>query len=462
MRVAYLLGDMAAIVAAGGIVSVAVDLVSGAALGWPSLLEAKMFGVLSLALLGVAVFRGTYAAIPPRPVRLFPVWVRGAVAVSASHIAALGLFHIGTMTHYVALALITCTAIIFASFNRAMCRVLFGHSSWWGTRVIVVGQGSSTQEKFASIEREPQWGIRPVGMVEDRAAADDISDPSGVRDLLQRIDLAADYTAARIALLDAQTLDEQCLCDLLSQSGGRISHWIVMPSLVRFPSIWLEPCEVDRRTAFAVTNRLGLLRPLVTKRMLDLVVTSLAGLLVLPLIVTIAALIRFSSPGPVLYSQERIGRYGRRFKAWKFRTMHMHADAILERYLATSPELAAEWRSHHKLKRDPRVTAVGRFLRPISLDELPQLWNVLKGEMSLVGPRPIVAGEIDKYADCYEQYVKVRPGITGLWQVSGRNDTTYAERVDLDAYYVRNWSVWFDLYILACTVKVVLLGEGAY
>ena len=132
------------------------------------------------------------------------------------------------------------------------------------------------------------------------------------------------------------------------------------------------------------------------------------------------------------------------------------------RYLDEHPELAAEWQAKHKLRHDPRITWIGHWLRVTSLDELPQVWNVLMGDMSLVGPRPIVAAEIDKYADRYEHYIKVLPGITGLWQVSGRNNTTYDERVDLDTYYVQNWSLWLDVYILACTVKVVLLSEGAY
>jgi Undecaprenyl-phosphate galactose phosphotransferase WbaP len=198
------------------------------------------------------------------------------------------------------------------------------------------------------------------------------------------------------------------------------------------------------------------------KRALDLSVAITLGLAVLPLVGVIVALIRLTSTGPIFYGQERVGRFGRRFKAWKFRTMLPNADAVLARYLDEHPELAAEWKANHKLRSDPRVTWVGRWLRSTSLDELPQVWNVLVGDMSLVGPRPIVAAEIEKYAESYEQYVQVLPGITGLWQVSGRNNTTYEERVALDVYYVQNWSVWLDIYILACTAKVVVLCEGAY
>jgi lipopolysaccharide/colanic/teichoic acid biosynthesis glycosyltransferase len=137
-------------------------------------------------------------------------------------------------------------------------------------------------------------------------------------------------------------------------------------------------------------------------------------------------------------------------------------DQMLQRCLAESPALRKEWEQAHKLRNDPRVIRVGHFLRRSSFDELPQLWNVLRGEMSLVGPRPIVDDEIRRYGEHFDLYKAVRPGITGLWQVSGRNDTTYAERTNLDRYYVRNWSVWLDLYILARTVRAMLLGRGAY
>jgi lipopolysaccharide/colanic/teichoic acid biosynthesis glycosyltransferase len=147
---------------------------------------------------------------------------------------------------------------------------------------------------------------------------------------------------------------------------------------------------------------------------------------------------------------------------WKFRTMVMNADTILADCLQHDEKLQAEWTATHKLKDDPRVTRVGRFLRKTSLDELPQLLNVVHNEMSLVGPRPIVDDEIQHYATSYRMYTQVRPGLTGLWQVSGRSDTSYAYRVSLDEYYVRHWSIWMDLYILARTLWVVAKGSGAY
>ena len=157
-----------------------------------------------------------------------------------------------------------------------------------------------------------------------------------------------------------------------------------------------------------------------------------------------------------------IGRHGREFTAWKFRTMRKESDRLLKEYLAAHPEARIEWARTQKLVNDPRITRVGRLLRRASLDELPQLWNIFLGQMSLVGPRPIVASEVANYGESFTYYCRVSPGLTGLWQVSGRNHTTYPERVGYDEYYVCNWSVWMDIYILLRTIKVVLTGEGAY
>jgi Undecaprenyl-phosphate galactose phosphotransferase WbaP len=198
------------------------------------------------------------------------------------------------------------------------------------------------------------------------------------------------------------------------------------------------------------------------KRAIDVLGTATLLALAAPFMLLVAALLRLESRAPVLYRHERVGRHGRRFKVWKFRTMVPDADRILEQYLAACPQRREEWNRDHKLRSDPRVTPLGRWLRKTSVDELPQLWNVLRGEMSLVGPRPIVAAEIVKYGESFTPYCSVLPGLTGLWQVSGRNETTYAQRIELDSYYARHWSLWLDLYILAMTVKVVLLRRGAY
>ena len=197
------------------------------------------------------------------------------------------------------------------------------------------------------------------------------------------------------------------------------------------------------------------------KYVLDLSATVVGGLLISPLLIAITIAIKLDSPGPAFYAHRRVGIGGNHFRCWKFRTMHADAEQLLNEFLQGKPDLQAEWEQNFKLRDDPRVTRVGRFLRKTSLDELPQLWNVLRGEMSLVGPRPIVEAEISRYGTVYEMYQRIKPGISGFWQVSGRSDTSYAERVKLDAYYVHNWSIWLDLVILVRTVGCVMLGRGA-
>lgn len=198
------------------------------------------------------------------------------------------------------------------------------------------------------------------------------------------------------------------------------------------------------------------------KRILDI---GVALLLLLPAILfaaVIALLILLDSRGPVLFAHARIGKGNRPFRLWKFRTMVRNADAVLEQYLGAHPDLRAEWNETHKLKNDPRVTRVGRLLRRSSLDELPQLISVLQGEMSMVGPRPIVEDEVPKYGPAFSLYVQVRPGLTGLWQASGRTDTSYRKRVALDLQYLQERTLWLDLWVVLKTIRVVLLGHGAY
>jgi lipopolysaccharide/colanic/teichoic acid biosynthesis glycosyltransferase len=183
-----------------------------------------------------------------------------------------------------------------------------------------------------------------------------------------------------------------------------------------------------------------------------------------PLFLLLGLMVKLTSRGPVFYVQQRVGRDYRSFGCIKFRTMRRDADRVLGLLLAQSPDLAEEYRNDYKLKNDPRITPLGKFLRRSSLDELPQFWNVLKGEMSVVGPRPIVRDELERYGDCMEEVLAVRPGLTGLWQVSGRNNLAYSTRVKLDLRYARYRDFWLDIRIIMRTIAVILdpKDRGAY
>jgi Undecaprenyl-phosphate galactose phosphotransferase WbaP len=198
-----------------------------------------------------------------------------------------------------------------------------------------------------------------------------------------------------------------------------------------------------------------------TKRLFDLSSAAFLLLVLSPLMLIIALALKLEG-GPVLFAHTRVGKNGKAFRCFKFRSMVPNAEDKLQKLLQHNPALKAEWDKEHKLKDDPRISKLGAFLRRNSLDELPQLLNVLKSEMSLVGPRPIVREELQKYGIEKSYYLMVRPGMTGLWQVSGRNDVDYETRVYLDAWYVKNWSLWYDLAILFKTIKVVLWRNGAY
>jgi len=205
-----------------------------------------------------------------------------------------------------------------------------------------------------------------------------------------------------------------------------------------------------------------LFRYRVIKRSMDVLLILLAAPIFLVVLGIVSGVVMLSSPGPIFYSHRRIRKNGAFFSMWKFRTMCVNSAEVLEDYLSRHPEARSEWNKTHKLRHDPRITPIGSFLRRYSLDELPQLWNVLTGHMSLVGPRPIVAAEVEKYADSFECYCRVKPGLTGLWQVSGRSELTYDERVALDCEYVNRWSLRKDLKILLKTVNVVVNQDGAF
>jgi undecaprenyl-phosphate galactose phosphotransferase len=197
------------------------------------------------------------------------------------------------------------------------------------------------------------------------------------------------------------------------------------------------------------------------KRSFDILGSIFFMVLLFPLLLLLVVLVR-KDGGSSIYYHERIGFNGKKFKCYKFRSMVMNSEEVLEELLAKDSEARAEWEKNFKLKNDPRITPVGVFLRKTSLDELPQLFNVLVGDMSLVGPRPIVEEELIRYGSYSSSYLSARPGMTGLWQVSGRNNTTYQERVELDYSYIKSWQIWKDFILILKTVKVVFYRDGAY
>ncbi|MDQ2900359.1 MAG: undecaprenyl-phosphate galactose phosphotransferase WbaP [Acidobacteriota bacterium] len=345
---------------------------------------------------------------------------------------------------------------------RACVRSIFANESWWGYPAVVFGAGKTAQLAVEAMLREPGLGLKPVAVVDDTREAPGRIHGVPVlagRELASRMGAPQRYGYAVLAMpgvphADALSIVERC--------GFNFSHILVIPDLVGVSSLWVSPKSVGGMLGLEVSQQVMSYKRRIPKRLMDLLFTACGGCALLPFVALIAMWIKLDSRGSLLYGQRRIGQGGKEFTAWKFRSMDRDAEALLQHHLESDPALRAEWERDHKLKNDPRVTRAGRFLRRTSLDELPQLWNVLTGEMSLVGPRPIVEAEIPRYGSSFSLYSKVKGGVTGLWQVSGRNDTSYDERVEFDTFYVRNWSVWLDLCILFRTIGTVLLRKGAY
>lgn len=350
-------------------------------------------------------------------------------------------------------------ALAVVPLARAVNRHGLGRWPALATPVLIIGSGPSAVAVYRALRARPQCGLRPVGLIDDWPMVTTDAPHLGGFAEAPRLAKQNGVLHAVIALAEGRAKDVSTALDICSHA---IPHIWWAPDLAILPSLGNRSSELAGRAAIELSQRLLLPLPRLAKRAVDLGLALVLVVLGWPLFLLLCLAVKASSPGPVFYRQERLGRGGRRFYVWKFRTMVRNADEALGDYLAAHPEEQREWEANHKLRRDPRVTWAGRFLRRTSLDELPQVWNVIRGEMSLVGPRPIVVAEIPKYGDRYRLYARVVPGVTGLWQVSGRNNTTYEERVQLDTEYVRNWSCWLDLYILIRTVKTVLLREGAY
>jgi Undecaprenyl-phosphate galactose phosphotransferase WbaP len=356
-------------------------------------------------------------------------------------------------------------SVVLVPLFRAFVRQSFANRPWWGYPTVIFGAGETGRIMVETLLREPGFGLKPVAVFDHTQTWVDSELASKVTVLHDFVHAAevARNTKAAYAVIAMPASEPESLIDTIEEHvSPYFSRILIIPPLFRWSSLWIRPKSFGDILGLEVIQQASMPDRQVPKRLLDLALSSLALLFLAPILLAIMIAIKIESPGPALFGHLRIGRNGRFFRAWKFRTMAHNADKVLERYLAANPEARAEWERDHKLKNDPRVTAVGRFLRKTSLDELPQLWNVLSNEMSMVGPRPIVEAEIPKYGNSYSVYTRVKGGVTGLWQVSGRSDVSYDERVKLDTFYVRNWSVWLDLCILYRTIGTVLFRNGAY
>ncbi|MDR3175348.1 MAG: undecaprenyl-phosphate galactose phosphotransferase WbaP [Desulfovibrio sp.] len=350
-------------------------------------------------------------------------------------------------------------ALFFVPAGRYICRALFSHKDWWGSPVVLFSPPEAARTITDTRMANNKSRLRVVAIIPISPDGEVLGSPENLERELHEIQRR--YSDA-CACIIADHIPSQQVQKLLLRFGKYFRRLAIRPD-----SDWMKQSSLHVAQlpfGHVLTMHQNLLDPnkMRIKRVLDLALCIPFGLACLLLLPCIALWIRLDSKGPIFYHHERLGLDGRNIRVWKFRTMFENADTLLGDSLRNDPDKHREWQTERKLEHDPRLTRAGSFLRRTSLDELPQIYNVLTGEMSFVGPRPVVADEIPLYGDRYELLNRVRPGITGLWQVSGRNDTGYARRVELDQYYVHNWSVWLDIYIILRTVPVVLSGKGAY
>ena len=378
--------------------------------------------------------------------------------------AAVGQFAISFAIHSFAssrlgLGLVWVVLTLVSLLTRTLTRRLLIRLGRYGRPVSIIGAGKTGRLTTSYLLSHPEFGLRPVAIYDDDPALSGCQ-VAGIP-VLGDLELAGNQPLTVHAIVSIPGARAERQSEIIRKMLEAYPITWTTPDLFGVPSQSLQPHVIGTHATLEVRNNLRSLQARLIKRSIDLAAALLGGVLISPFLLAIALAIRVDSQGPALYVATRLGRGGEPFRCYKFRTMHRDAEQRLEQ-VPEDPERRREYETFHKLKEDPRVTRVGRWLRRTSLDELPQILNVLLGSMSLVGPRPYLPSEQGKVGKQGGFILQVHPGITGLWQTSGRNQLSFSERVEMDSFYVSNWSIWLDLVILLRTARVVLTRRGAY
>lgn len=387
-------------------------------------------------------------------------------SILTSFILIFAIVSIGKMSNNVSRLL-----IVFMWFYSSILIVVFRYVlksyvyklKLFSENAVIIGNSDVIKNVYSSFQQEKYLGLNIVGIVEYEKTNhynDKYQILGTVSNILQIIN-KYDVTTAIILLQD----ENKKIYNVINRLQLYLSRIMFISDRKGLAFSNMETMQIFENDLnyLQVNNNLKSLFNAFIKRLSDIILSIILLPFILIVIIFISIFIKLDSKGPVFYSQKRVGRYGKTIKILKFRSMYKDADIRLKEILEKDEEARKEWEKNYKLKNDPRITPVGNFLRKSSLDELPQIFNVLKGDMSLIGPRPVIKKEIlNYYKDMASYYFMVRPGITGLWQISGRSDTSYEDRVSKDSWYVLNWSIWLDFIILIKTPLVVLLRKGAY
>ena len=355
-------------------------------------------------------------------------------------------------------------AFLLLTLLRFSMKNFLQHRQLLQVPVIIIGAGKTAELLVKTLRNDPGMGYKIIGLLEDNKVQKGILEDYPVLGGFADAEKIIQETGVKRVFVAAPGLEDHALGMLIYRIQPLVENMGVITNLVGVPTGTVEVESIFSEKLLILRLKNNLARPFnrLIKSVVDYILTIIGTILISPILLFIVAWIYYDSPGPVIFKHIRIGKNGKAFPCYKFRSMCLDADAKLVELLANDPAAREEWERDFKLKNDPRITKSGAFLRKTSLDELPQIFNVLRGEMSLVGPRPIIQKELARYGEFVDDYLMVKPGITGMWQVNGRSDTTYEERVQMDSWYVRNWNVWLDFMLLWRTIKAVFKCEGAY
>ena len=416
---------------------------------WPLLVLLLFFNISSRLYCGNLIYPGLIIS----PVEELRRLILGCIGSFMAFFAFLSITKGYESFSRLALLCAMIFTIFLLPFFRKVTRYLLWKLQWGNIPAVIVGDSSMARTVAEKIAADNYSILTVKGSCCGSPISNDI--PDFDRDEL--LNFSRKNSINYLIFCNKQgQYDRQ-----IEQFCRKFLHVLVVNDTIRFPVLWSYPVSFYRYFSFEISNRMQRKIVVLQKRILEFILSAIGIILAFIPGVILALMVKLSSRGPVFYRAKRLGKKGKTIYVLKFRTMNPDADAKLELLLAENPDLQAEWEKKFKLDNDPRITKIGHFLRKTSLDELPQFINVLKGEMSLIGPRPIVEKEVAYYGEDYATFSSVKPGITGLWQVSGRSDIDYEDRVALDVYYVNNWSIWMDLYIFIATFNAILFRRGA-
>jgi Undecaprenyl-phosphate galactose phosphotransferase WbaP len=354
--------------------------------------------------------------------------------------------------------------ICLLPFCRAIMHHYVARKEWFGVPVVILGTGPTASLLVDKLRSMPELCMKPVACLDEIGEETGYVDGVPVAGHLADVDRIGRSLRVRHAFLAMPELPQDELLGLLERCSVVFPHVFLVPNLSGVASIPVSPVDVAGVLALELRHNLLFSVNRYSKRIMDLAMVFALAPIAVPIILVAAVWIYLVSRGNPFYWQEREGEDAKPIRILKLRTMYPNADALLADYLDRHPAERAHWNRYLKLRSDPRVLpGVGQFLRRSSLDELPQIWNILKGEMSMVGPRPFPLYHVEQFKPAFRDLrTKVRPGLTGLWQISARSEGDLEVQTNLDTYYIRNWSLWLDIFILSRTARAVILGQGAY